>query len=75
MRLPLSMVAGMAGYIAKNKLRPNPEWQKTVAPPKDPTNPFKIVYTHVSSAAAQQIGIDVFGFANYDYGPDDMCLR
>lgn len=49
MRLPLSMVAGMAGYIAKNKLRPNPEWQKTVAPPKDPNNPFKIVYTHVSS--------------------------
>jgi hypothetical protein len=45
MRLPLSMVAGMAGYIAKNKLRPNPEWQKTVAPPKDYSNPFKIVYT------------------------------
>lgn len=49
MRLPLSMVAGMAGYIAKNKLRPRPEWQKTVAPPKDPANPFKIIYTHVSS--------------------------
>ena len=50
MRLPLSMVAGMAGYIARNKLRPRPEWQKTVAPPKDDANPFKIVYTHVGSA-------------------------
>ncbi|HZT40115.1 MAG TPA: adenosyl-hopene transferase HpnH [Bryobacteraceae bacterium] len=50
MRLPLSMVAGMAGYIARNKLRPRPEWQKTVAPPKDDSNPFKIVYTHVGGA-------------------------
>ncbi len=50
MRLPLSMVAGMAGYIARNKLRPRPEWQKTVAPPKDDSNPFKIVYTHVGAA-------------------------
>ncbi len=49
MRLPLSMVAGMAGYIAKNKMRPKPEWQKTVAPANDASNPFKIVYTHVSS--------------------------
>ena len=39
------MVAGMAGYIAKNKLRPKPEWQKTVAPANDAANPFKIVYS------------------------------
>ncbi len=45
MRLPLQMVAGMAGYIAKNKLRPRPEWQKTVAPTADAANPFKIIYT------------------------------
>jgi len=45
MRLPLQMVAGMAGYIAKNKIRPKPEWQKTVAPSSDVSNPFKIVYT------------------------------
>jgi hopanoid biosynthesis associated radical SAM protein HpnH len=51
MRLPFSMVAGMAGYIAKNKMRPRPEWQKTVAPPKDSANPFKIIYTHVSSGS------------------------
>src|SRR5918912_2987836 len=55
MRLPLSMVAGMAGYIAKNKLRPKPEWQKTVAPPKDASNPFKIVYTHSSAAADRKL--------------------
>ncbi len=28
MRFPLSMTAGMAGYIFKNKMRPRPEWQK-----------------------------------------------
>ena len=54
MRFPLSMVAGMAGYIAKNKLRPKPEWQKTVAPPTDASNPFKIVYTHVSSGSERK---------------------
>ena len=31
MRFPLSMTAGMAGYIFKNKMRPKPEWQKSVA--------------------------------------------
>ena len=31
MRFPLSMTAGMAGYISRNKLRPRPEWQKNAA--------------------------------------------
>ena len=31
MRVPLSQVAGMATYIAKNKMRPRPEWQKNLA--------------------------------------------
>ena len=31
MRFPLSMTAGMASYIAKNKMRPRPEWQKNRA--------------------------------------------
>src|SRR5437868_4422048 len=31
MRYPLSQVAGMATYIAKNKMRPRPEWQKNLA--------------------------------------------
>ena len=28
MRFPLSMIAGMASYIARNKLRPRAEWQR-----------------------------------------------
>ena len=32
MRFPLSMTAGMAKYIFKNKFNPRPEWQKHVAP-------------------------------------------
>jgi hopanoid biosynthesis associated radical SAM protein HpnH len=43
MRFPLSMTAGMAGYIAKNKISPKPEWQKTVKPKQDLSNPFRIV--------------------------------
>ena len=38
------MTAGMAGYIMKNKLRPKPEWQKTVVSNGDSSNPFRIVY-------------------------------
>ena len=43
MRFPLSMTAGMAGYIFKNKMRPRPEWQKTAAPKLDASNPFRIL--------------------------------
>src|SRR6266700_2746403 len=50
MRFPLSMTAGMAGYIAKNRMRPRPEWQKTVKNEKDGANPFHIVYTHSNAA-------------------------
>jgi len=46
MRFPLSMTAGMAGYILKNKLRPRPEWQKDLAPREDGTNPFRILPQH-----------------------------
>jgi len=41
MRFPLSMTAGMAGYIMKNKLRPRPEWQKDLAVPSGGANPFQ----------------------------------
>ena len=45
MRFPLSMTAGLAGYIMKNKLRPRPEWQKNAASGKsDSANPFQIIY-------------------------------
>ncbi len=49
MRFPLSMTAGMASYIARNKFRPNPEWQKTVVTAPDASNPFRIVYTHTGA--------------------------
>jgi len=45
MKFPLSMTAGMAGYIVKNKLRPRPEWQVNKAVQNDSSNPFKIIYT------------------------------
>src|SRR6201988_913156 len=43
MRFPIAMTAGMAGYIIKNKMRPRPEWQKTVVGGADPSNPFRIL--------------------------------
>ncbi len=43
MRFPLSMTAGMAGYIFKNKIRPRPEWQKNAAVEPDAGNPFRIL--------------------------------
>jgi len=46
MRFPLSMTLGMAGYIARNKMRPRPEWQITVkAAGSDAANPFRIIHT------------------------------
>ena len=54
MRVPLSQVADMATYIAKNKLRPKPEWQKNVAPADDLANPFKIVHTQIPSAKSDR---------------------
>ncbi|MFB3827408.1 MAG: adenosyl-hopene transferase HpnH [Bryobacteraceae bacterium] len=42
MRFPLSLTAGMAGYIFKNKLNPRPEWQKD-APAAGGANPFHIL--------------------------------
>src|ERR1700724_2540035 len=49
MRFPLSMTAGMATYIARNKFRPKPEWQKTQVSVADLSNPFRIVYTHTDA--------------------------
>jgi hopanoid biosynthesis associated radical SAM protein HpnH len=43
MRFPISMTANLAGYIIRNKMRPRPEWQKTVASEPDPNNPFRIL--------------------------------
>ncbi len=49
MRFPLSITAGMATYIAKNKFRPKPEWQKTVVNTANAANPFQIIYTHTDA--------------------------
>jgi len=43
------MTAGMATYIARNKFRPKPEWQKTQVSVADAANPFHIVYTHTDA--------------------------
>jgi hopanoid biosynthesis associated radical SAM protein HpnH len=43
MKFPISMTAGLAGYILKNKMRPRPEWQKTAAPEANAANPFRIL--------------------------------
>ena len=53
MRVPLSQVADMATYIAKNKIRPKPEWQKNLAPVDDSSNPFKIVHAQIPSLHAK----------------------
>jgi hopanoid biosynthesis associated radical SAM protein HpnH len=43
MKFPISLTAGMAKYIVKNKMNPRPEWQKTVVPAADASNPFRIL--------------------------------
>src|SRR5579862_4724359 len=52
MRFPISQAAGMATYIAKNKIRPKPEWQKNLSAEHDASNPFRIVHTQIPSAGA-----------------------
>jgi hopanoid biosynthesis associated radical SAM protein HpnH len=44
MRFPLSLTAGMAGYIFKNKLRPRPEWQRDDSKSTNGANPFRIIH-------------------------------
>src|SRR6202451_1478742 len=58
MRFPLSMTAGMASYIARNKFRPNRDGQKTVVSAPDASNPFRIVYTHTDGARKPHPMID-----------------
>ena len=54
MRFPLSMTAGMAGYIFKNKMRPKPEWQKTAAPVLDASNPFRILSAQLAEGGSRE---------------------
>ncbi len=53
MRFPLSMTAGMAGYIFRNRRRPRPEWQKD-APVAGGGSPFQILPSRPEGAAARQ---------------------
>ena len=52
MKFPISMTAGLAGYILKNKMRPRPEWQKTAVVETDSSNPFRIL--HAKSGVQRQ---------------------
>jgi hopanoid biosynthesis associated radical SAM protein HpnH len=45
MRFPLAMTAGLAGYIARNKLHPKKEWQQDRAREQDSSNPFRIIHS------------------------------
>ena len=54
MRFPLSMTAGMAGYIFKNKMYPRPEWQKNAAPHLDASNPFRILHARIAEGDSRQ---------------------
>jgi hopanoid biosynthesis associated radical SAM protein HpnH len=50
MRFPLSMTAGLAGYIARNKFRPPPAWQEN-RPSHAAPNPFKIIHASTGKRA------------------------
>ena len=54
MRFPLSMTAGMAGYIARNRLRPRPEWQVNVKVKDDSANPFQIIQGRNNGQASER---------------------
>lgn len=43
MRFPVEMAARMGLYIARNKLRPNPAWQRSPKPAAAGSNPFPIL--------------------------------
>jgi hypothetical protein len=54
MRFPLSMTAGMARYIFKNKMHPRPEWQKTTAAGPDAANPFRILPARLATGESRE---------------------
>ena len=54
MKFPLAMTASLAAYVYKNKAKPRPEWQNTVEPQPDASNPFRIFSPGLSAAAIRQ---------------------
>ncbi len=47
MRFPLSMTAGLASYIYRNKFSPPKQWQLDNSTQIDSSNPFKIIHTEM----------------------------
>ncbi|GAB4360434.1 MAG: adenosyl-hopene transferase HpnH [Bryobacter sp.] len=45
MSFSVTAMATLATYIARNKMSPKPEWQKTVKGEDDAANPFRIIHT------------------------------
>jgi hopanoid biosynthesis associated radical SAM protein HpnH len=54
MKFPLAMTASLAAYVYKNKARPRAEWQATVEPQPDASNPFRIFSPSLTTAAIRQ---------------------
>jgi hopanoid biosynthesis associated radical SAM protein HpnH len=44
----------MATYIARNKMRPRPEWQKNVAAAPGDANPFRIIHTQIPAVGSER---------------------
>ncbi len=55
MRFPLSMTAGMARYIFRNKWHPRPEWQKDTGVQADSSNPFRIIHHGPSPGSQREV--------------------
>ena len=54
MRFPLSLTAGMAGYIFRNKVHPRPEWQKNNSAQNGSSNPFRIIHHAGTNGGARK---------------------
>src|SRR5689334_12704520 len=50
MRFPIKMMAGMAGYIFRNRIWPRPEWQKDAPKTGAASNPFHILPARTAEA-------------------------
>ncbi len=54
MKFSLAMTADLATYVYKNKIRPRPEWQETVAPKADASNPFLILSSNFNTVVDRE---------------------
>ncbi len=56
MRFPLDMTARMGAYIARNRLSPNPAWQRDPDPAR--RSPFPIIHDAPRAAVSPGLGVD-----------------